>query len=180
MFLIASTRFPYSILLPNHQGEVAQDAVRNDNADHDADQLAVAEGQAIIVRFNNRCALNLAFGLESTRVHAMVAPARLACTFVYSIFELTEDQALRDPRLIIDVMEDICSTLAYIPYPAVEVGSCLHFQNTLSVPGGTRNPPTHIQRPLAKAVTASATTKIGMSDVTKTTRPSAAKRSRYR
>jgi len=41
------------------------------------------------------------------------------------------------------------------------------------------NPPTVIQRPFANAVRASATTKIGKTDEIRTTRASAATRSRY-
>lgn len=43
---------------------------------------------------------------------------------------------------------------------------------------GTRNPPTLIQSPFANATTASERTKFGRRAVTKTTRDSAARRSR--
>jgi hypothetical protein len=43
---------------------------------------------------------------------------------------------------------------------------------------GCRKPPTDIQRPLAKATSARAITKVGMREETKTTRASAARRSR--
>ncbi|KAG7143908.1 hypothetical protein HYQ46_007361, partial [Verticillium longisporum] len=43
---------------------------------------------------------------------------------------------------------------------------------------GTRKPPTHIHKPLAKAVMARDTTKIGKMLETRTTRDSAARRSR--
>ena len=43
---------------------------------------------------------------------------------------------------------------------------------------GTKKPSTHIQRPLANAVTARATTKTGKREETSTTRDSAARRSR--
>lgn len=44
--------------------------------------------------------------------------------------------------------------------------------------GVTKNPPTLIQRPFAKAVSASDTTKLGKSEDMRTTRDSAARRSR--
>lgn len=53
-----------------------------------------------------------------------------------------------------------------------------YLQKTLITLGLTKNPPTLIQSPFAKAVTARATTKIGKSEDTSTTRDSAATRSR--
>ena len=44
--------------------------------------------------------------------------------------------------------------------------------------GGTRKPPTDIQRPFAKAVSARETTKLGKMEDIRTTRDSAATRSR--
>jgi hypothetical protein len=46
--------------------------------------------------------------------------------------------------------------------------------------GVTRKPPTLIHKPFAKAVRARATTKMGKIDEMRTTRDSAARRSRYR
>ena len=53
-----------------------------------------------------------------------------------------------------------------------------YLQKTLMTFGETRKPPTLIQRPLAKAVRARATTKVGKREEMRTTRDSAARRSR--
>ena len=76
--------------LSDHQSQIPENTINNDNANHDANKLTVTKTQAVLVGFNDHFSFYLTLRLQIAGVHAVIAATSLDFTVVDGGFELIE------------------------------------------------------------------------------------------
>lgn len=168
----------------------SQESVYRNDSNHDPHPLALAVQRVAIAR-QNRCAGNPALVLERAGIHARALSGN-GLTCVAALFELVDHHALEDVGLIVNVVKHVLperiehrqrhqeAAHAHPQSVCTRSGQYTEYNDS---PARTRNRShTHTRRgvthPLANAISASDTTKLGNRLAIKTTSDSAASRSR--